>query len=65
MTCARSSRRSTTRCRAQHQARQIAAGAKADNYLKLEDISNFERPQLKDAFTVVQSLHSVLARYRM
>jgi CBS domain-containing protein len=48
--------------RIQHQARQIAAGQAPDNYLRLEDISNFERTQLKDAFTVVQSLQSVLGQ---
>lgn len=52
--------------RIQHQARQIAAGEKPDNYLHLDELSNFERTQLKDAFTVVQSLQSVLGqRYRM
>ncbi len=48
--------------RIQHQARQIAAGEAPDNHLRLEDISNFERTQLKDAFTVVQSLQSVLGQ---
>jgi CBS domain-containing protein len=52
--------------RIQHQARQIAAGLAPDNYLNPDDISNFERTQLKDAFTVVQSLQSVLGqRYKM
>ena len=52
--------------RIQHQARQIAAGLDPDNYLNPDDISNFERTQLKDAFTVVQSLQSVLGqRYKM
>ncbi len=52
--------------RIQHQARQITAGDKPDNYLRLDDLSNFERTQLKDAFTVVQSLQNVLGqRYRM
>ena len=52
--------------RIQHQARQITAGNKPDNYLRLDHLSNFERTQLKDAFTVVQSLQNVLAqRYRM
>jgi len=48
--------------RIQHQARQIAAGQSPDNYLNPDDISNFERTQLKDAFTVVQSLQSVLGQ---
>jgi CBS domain-containing protein len=52
--------------RIQHQARQIAKGETPDNYLNPNDISNFERTQLKDAFTVVQSLQSVLGtRYKM
>lgn len=52
--------------RIQHQARQMRSGEKPDNYLRLEELSNFERTQLKDAFGVVQSLQSVLGqRYRM
>jgi CBS domain-containing protein len=51
--------------RIQHQARQISRGESPDNFLNPADVSNFERSQLKDAFTVVQSLQSVLAqRYR-
>ena len=52
--------------RIQHQARQIAAGEPPDNFLNPNDISNFERNQLKDAFTVVHDLQNVLGqRYRM
>jgi CBS domain-containing protein len=52
--------------RIQHQARQIAAGQPPDHFLPLGDISNFERSQLKDAFTVVHSLQNVIGqRYRM
>jgi CBS domain-containing protein len=52
--------------RIQHQARQIAKGDAPNNYLNPDDISNFERTQLKDAFTVVQALQSVLGqRFRM
>jgi len=51
--------------RIRHQARQMARGVAADNFLSLDEISNFERGQLKDAFGVVQTLQSVLAqRYR-
>ncbi len=51
--------------RIRHQARQIAAGQVADNFLRLDELSNFERGQLKDAFGVVKSLQDVLAqRYR-
>jgi CBS domain-containing protein len=52
--------------RIRHQSRQIAAGYAADNYLRPDELSNFERGQLKDAFAVVKSLQDVLAqRYRM
>ncbi len=51
--------------RLQHQARLLADGREADNFLSLAELSNFERGQLKDAFGVVQTLQSVLAqRYR-
>jgi CBS domain-containing protein len=51
--------------RLQHQARQLADGRDADNFLSLAELSNFERGQLKDAFGVVQTLQSVLVqRYR-
>jgi CBS domain-containing protein len=52
--------------RIQHQARQIAAGRDPDNFLDPDEISNFERTQLKDAFAVVASVQGVLAqRYRI
>lgn len=52
--------------RLRHQSRLLAAGFAADNYLRPEDLSNFERSQLKDAFGVVKALQDVLAqRYRM
>jgi len=51
--------------RIRHQARQMALGEPADNFLAPDELSNFERSQLKDAFGVVQTLQSVLAqRYR-
>ena len=51
--------------RIRHQAQQMEAGFEADNYLRPEDLSNFEREQLKDAFGVVKSLQQVLGqRYR-
>ncbi|MDP2264243.1 MAG: putative nucleotidyltransferase substrate binding domain-containing protein [Hydrogenophaga sp.] len=51
--------------RIQHQARQISRGEAPDNFMRPDDISNFERSQLKDAFNVVASLQSVLGqRYR-
>lgn len=48
--------------RIQHQARQIATGLKPDNFLNPDEISNFERTQLKDAFLLVQSLQNVLGQ---
>ncbi len=48
--------------RIQHQARQMAAGKNPDNHLNPDDISNFERTQLKDAFAVVSSLQNVLGQ---
>lgn len=48
--------------RIRHQARQIAAGEAADNYLRPEALSNFERGQLKHAFGVVKQLQDVLAQ---
>jgi len=52
--------------RIRHQSRRIAAGFEADNFLRPEELSNFERSQLKDAFGVVKSLQDVLGqRYRM
>jgi CBS domain-containing protein len=51
--------------RIQHQARQMAVGKDPDNFLNPHDLSNFERAQLKDAFSVVASLQSVLGlRYK-
>jgi CBS domain-containing protein len=52
--------------RIQHQARRMSDGHAADNFLRLEELSNFERGHLKDAFSVVKSLQGVLAnRYPM
>ncbi len=45
-----------------HQTRQIAAGQTPDNHLKPDELSNFERGTLKDAFGVVQQLQSVLGQ---
>ena len=43
-----------------HQARQITQGKAPDNFLALEELSNFERSHLKNAFAVVQTLQDVL-----
>lgn len=45
-----------------HQARQTAQGLAADNFLRLEELSNFERSHLKEAFGMVQRLQAVLAQ---
>lgn len=45
-----------------HQARQTQAGEKPDNHLSLDELSNFERAHLKDAFQVVKGLQAVLAQ---
>lgn len=50
------------RMRITHQARQTAQGRKPDNFLALEELSNFERSHLKNAFAVVQTLQEVLAQ---
>jgi CBS domain-containing protein len=51
--------------RIRHQARQMAAGQSVDNHLRPDELSNFERGQLKDAFGVVKALQDVLAhRYQ-
>ncbi|WP_296491741.1 putative nucleotidyltransferase substrate binding domain-containing protein [Rhodoferax sp.] len=43
-----------------HQARQTRQGKAPDNFLALEELSNFERSHLKNAFSVVQTLQDVL-----
>jgi len=48
--------------RIRHQARQMEQGVPPDNFLDPQEVSNFERTQLKDAFTVVQTLQSVLGQ---
>ena len=45
-----------------HQARQMAQGQAPDNFLALEELSNFERSHLKEAFSVVQTLQDVLSQ---
>ena len=48
-----------------HQARQLARGQVADNFLALAELSNFERSQLKNAFLVVQAVQwSLGQRYQ-
>ena len=51
-----------SKLRIDHQARQIAQGQGPDNFLALEELSNFERSHLKEAFSVVQTLQVVLGQ---
>lgn len=44
--------------RLKHQADQIRAGQKPDNYLNPSDLSDFERSHLRDAFVVVKTMQS-------
>ena len=45
-----------------HQVRQTTAGLTADNHLSLNELSNFERAHLKDAFQVIKGLQAVLGQ---
>jgi CBS domain-containing protein len=47
--------------RLRHQALRIRENKKADHYVSLENLSNFERSQLKDAFSVVKTMQGALA----
>ncbi|WP_421564638.1 putative nucleotidyltransferase substrate binding domain-containing protein [Paracidovorax sp. MALMAid1276] len=51
-----------SRLRIAHQARQMAQSQAPDNFLALEELSNFERSHLKEAFSVVQTLQGVLGQ---
>ena len=48
--------------RIQHQARQIRNGEKPDNYMSPDALSQFERNHLKDAFSVVRTMQTVLSQ---
>ncbi|MDZ7857316.1 putative nucleotidyltransferase substrate binding domain-containing protein [Sphaerotilus sp.] len=48
--------------RIRHQARQIEQGQAPDNFLRLDELSNLERRQLKDVFSVVAELQNVLSK---
>lgn len=51
--------------RLQHQARRMGAGLAADNHVCLSELSNFERAQLRQAFSVVKGLQTATAhRYQ-
>jgi CBS domain-containing protein len=45
--------------RMKHQARQLQAGEKPDNYLKPKEISRLEREHLKDAFKVIKTMQDI------
>ena len=47
--------------RLRHQARQIRAGKKPDNYMAPNEISHLERDQLKKAFQVVKTIQAALS----
>ncbi len=51
-----------SKLRIAHQARQIQTGQAPDNHLSLNELSNFERSHLKEAFSVVQRLQGVLGQ---
>ena len=52
--------------RFQHQARRIARGRAADNYLPPRELSGLQRRLLKDAFLTVRSMQEVLQnRYQL
>ena len=51
-----------SRLRIRHQARQMAEGEAPDNFLALQELSNFERSHLKEAFGVVQTVQGVLGQ---
>lgn len=44
--------------RLEHQAAQIRAGEKPDNFMAPSDLSDFERAHLRDAFVVVKTMQS-------
>jgi CBS domain-containing protein len=50
--------------RLRHQARQIRAGKKPDNYMAPDEISHLERDQLKKAFQVVKTIQAALSNAR-
>lgn len=52
------------RTRLEHQARQVRAGEKPDNFLALSEMSDFERSHLRDAFVVVRTMQSAVGQSR-
>jgi CBS domain-containing protein len=52
------------RFRLEHQAAEVRAGRKPDNFLAPSDLSDFERSHLRDAFVVVRTMQSALGHAR-
>ncbi len=52
------------RTRLEHQARQVRAGERPDNFLALSEMSDFERSHLRDAFVVVRTMQSAVGQSR-
>ena len=52
------------RTRLEHQARQVRAGEKPDNFLAPSELSDFERSHLRDAFVVVRTMQSAVGHAR-
>jgi CBS domain-containing protein len=50
--------------RLEHQAKQVRAADKPDNFLRPTDLSDFERSHLRDAFVVIKSLQSAVGHGR-
>jgi len=48
--------------RLQHQARRMSDGHAADNYLRPDELSNFERDHLRGALQLIRKLQGALAR---
>jgi CBS domain-containing protein len=48
--------------RLRHQARLITSGKQANNFIQPEELSNFERNHLKDAFEIVRTMQSALGQ---
>jgi len=51
-----------SRLRITHQTLCMQRGLEPDNHLHLQELSNFERDHLRDAFSVIQSLQDVWAQ---
>ncbi|WP_300559292.1 DUF294 nucleotidyltransferase-like domain-containing protein [Limnohabitans sp. Rim8] len=51
-----------SRLRIAHQTHCMQRGLEPDNHLHLQELSNFERDHLRDAFSVIQSLQDVWAQ---